>query len=337
LPARIAFQVASRTDSRVVLDEMGADKLLGNGDMLFLLPGTSTLLRGQGTYLSDDEITRVVDFVGTDDPQFAGELMQLKTKDEAEAGGGTGFKNRDELYEAAVDIVVRERRGSVSLLQRALGIGYGRGARLIDFMAEDGIVGEYNGSQAREVLISLEEWETMSRSGDAGAAKPVGDAGPAVGAIAPRYVTVGAVGAATAVAAASGATNAMTTAGAASTRSPRRNKIVPEPDEPSDLEDELEAEESEADDDSIPFDADAGDDAWEEVDEDEDGEWDEEPGDGETALVVGRTAEESVSGEEDFEDDEVEEDEVEASEDDAGDEWEEAEDEWEEDEELSKK
>ena len=148
LPARIAFQVASRTDSRVVLDEMGADKLLGNGDMLFLLPGTSTLLRGQGTYLSDDEITRVVDFVGTDDPQFAGELMQLKTKDEQEARRrGGNFQSRDELYEAAVDIVVRERRGSVSLLQRALGIGYGRAARLIDFMAEDGIVGQYNGAR----------------------------------------------------------------------------------------------------------------------------------------------------------------------------------------------
>jgi DNA segregation ATPase FtsK/SpoIIIE, S-DNA-T family len=328
LPARIAFQVASRTDSRVVLDEMGADKLLGNGDMLFLLPGTSTLLRGQGTYLSDDEITRVVDFVGTDDPQFAGELMQLKTKDEAEAGGGTGFKNRDELYEAAVDIVVRERRGSVSLLQRALGIGYGRGARLIDFMAEDGIVGEYNGSQAREVLISLEEWETMSRSGDAGAAKPAGEAGPAVGAITPRYVTVGAVGAATAVAAASGAANAVTAAGAASARSPRRNKIVPEPDEPSDLEDELEAEDSEADDDSIPFDVDAGDDEWEEVDEDEDGEWDEEPGDGETALAVGKSDQNTSDAiDDEFGGDDAEEDELEADEDESADEWEESEDE----------
>jgi S-DNA-T family DNA segregation ATPase FtsK/SpoIIIE len=166
LPARIAFQVASRTDSRVVLDEMGADKLLGNGDMLFLSPGTSQLLRGQGTYLSDDEITRVVDFVGTDAPQFAKELIELKTKDEEEAVGTPGqLKNRDELYEAAVDIVVRERRGSVSLLQRCLGIGYGRAARLIDFMAEDGIVGEYNGSQAREIIITLEDWEAMQSGG----------------------------------------------------------------------------------------------------------------------------------------------------------------------------
>ena len=166
LPARIAFQVASRTDSRVVLDEMGADKLLGNGDMLFLSPGTSQLLRGQGTYLSDDEITRVVDFVGTDAPQFAKELIELKTKEEEEAAVPGQFKNRDDLYEAAVDIVVRERRGSVSLLQRCLGIGYGRAARLIDFMAEDGIVGEYNGSQAREVAISIEDWETMQAGGD---------------------------------------------------------------------------------------------------------------------------------------------------------------------------
>ncbi len=116
LPARIAFQVASRTDSRVVLDEMGADKLLGNGDMLFLSPGTSKLLRGQGTYLSDDEITRVIDFVGTDSPQFVRELIQLKTKDEQETAQPGDLKSRDELYEAAVDVVVREGRGSVSLL-----------------------------------------------------------------------------------------------------------------------------------------------------------------------------------------------------------------------------
>lgn len=183
LPARIAFQVASRTDSRVVLDEMGADKLLGNGDMLFLSPGTSMLLRGQGTFLSDDEITRVVDFVGTDEPQFAGELMQLKTKEEVEATAGS-LKNRDELYEAAIEVVVREGRGSVSLLQRALGIGYGRAARLIDFMAEDGIVGQYNGSQAREVTISIAEWEAM-RDGEGGGGEP-----PSGGTTAPPPTTL---------------------------------------------------------------------------------------------------------------------------------------------------
>jgi S-DNA-T family DNA segregation ATPase FtsK/SpoIIIE len=163
LPARISFQVASRTDSRVVLDENGADKLLGNGDMLFLWPGTSTLLRGQGTYLSDDEINAVVDHCSTGEQNFVQELVQLKVKDdkEEEEGATGGFRKRDDLYEAAVDIVVREGRGSCSLLQRALGIGYGRAARLIDFMAEDGIVGEYAGSQAREVVITIDQWERM--------------------------------------------------------------------------------------------------------------------------------------------------------------------------------
>ena len=174
LPARIAFQVASRTDSRVVLDEMGADKLLGNGDMLFLWPGTSTLLRGQGTYVDDDEITRVIGAVATTEPQFVKELVQLKTN--VPDGDGKQFSSRDELYESAIDLVVREGRGSVSLLQRALGIGYGRAARLIDFMAEDGIVGPYNGSQAREILLSVEQWEQMngqnSAAGASGSSKP---------------------------------------------------------------------------------------------------------------------------------------------------------------------
>ncbi len=210
LPARIAFQVASRTDSRVVLDEMGADKLLGNGDMLFLSPGTSQLLRGQGTFLSDDEITRVTEFVATDSPQFARELIELKTKDEQEMAQPGELKNRDELYEAAVDIVVRERRGSVSLLQRCLGIGYGRAARLIDYMAEDKIVGEYNGAQAREVMISVEDWEARAGNDGGESAAPPTSAGP------------------------SAPLNALT-----APPKPRRiTKILPGSDEPSDLEDD---------------------------------------------------------------------------------------------------
>ncbi len=176
LPARIAFQVASRTDSRVVLDEMGADKLLGNGDMLFLWPGTSTLLRGQGTFLSDDEINAIVECVSTGEQNFVHELVHMKTEEPADAVPGQ-LKKRDELYESAVDIVVREGRGSVSLLQRCLGIGYGRAARLIDYMAEDGIVGTYNGSQAREVIISLDDWHRMQgTSGSEGASVPAAPA-----------------------------------------------------------------------------------------------------------------------------------------------------------------
>lgn len=171
LPARICFQVASRVDSRVVLDEMGADKLLGNGDMLFLWPGTSSLLRGQGTYLSDDEIAKVIESVATTEPQFVKELVQLKASDPK--GEAQDLKSRDDMYEAAIDVVVREGRGSVSLLQRSLGIGYGRAARLIDFMAEDGIVGVYNGSQAREVLLSVEDWEKrQGRSGTTASTAP---------------------------------------------------------------------------------------------------------------------------------------------------------------------
>lgn len=177
LPARLSFQVASKTDSRVVLDENGADKLLGNGDMLFLWPGTSVIMRGQGTYLSDAEIDRVVDHCSTGEQNFVGELMNLKVEDSGEptpvvAGG---LKKRDELYESAIEVVVREGRGSVSLLQRCLGIGYGRAARLIDYMAEDGLVGEYNGSQAREVLLSMTEWERMQGLESAAAGADEGD------------------------------------------------------------------------------------------------------------------------------------------------------------------
>jgi S-DNA-T family DNA segregation ATPase FtsK/SpoIIIE len=166
LPARVCFQVSSRSDSRVVLDEMGADKLLGKGDMLFLQPGTSTLVRAQGTYLDDKEIEKVVATL-EDDPCYAEELIRLKVGGDGGEGGLMGALRArdDELYESAIDVVVREGRGSVSLLQRVLGIGYGRAARLIDYMAEDGIVGSYNGSNAREVLFTPEQWEGMKAGG----------------------------------------------------------------------------------------------------------------------------------------------------------------------------
>jgi S-DNA-T family DNA segregation ATPase FtsK/SpoIIIE len=165
LPARICFQVSSRTDSRVVLDEMGAEKLLGKGDMLFLQPGTSTIVRAQGTYASDAEITRVCNYLECE-PVFAQELIQLSTSARSGKDALEAMRQRDELYKAAVEIVVRERRGSTSLLQRALGIGYGRAARLIDYMAEDGIVGPYNGSNAREVLMTQEQWEALRQSSE---------------------------------------------------------------------------------------------------------------------------------------------------------------------------
>jgi len=154
LPCRIAFRVASRMDSRIVLDQNGAEVLMGQGDMLFLPPGSSKLIRAQGTFVDDAELRRVVEYLKSKAPQeFHEELIHLRKKDEQETAG------RDPLFDEAVQIVLETQRGSVSLLQRRLMIGYGRAARLIDQMAEAGIVGAYKGSQAREVLVTLEEWE----------------------------------------------------------------------------------------------------------------------------------------------------------------------------------
>ena len=165
LPARLAFQVASRVDSRVVLDEGGAEKLLGNGDMLFLWPGTSTVIRGQGTFLADDEIQALVDQCSQVEQEFEHELVNLKVDPENDLDPQV-LRKRDDLYESAIEVVLREGRGSCSLLQRALGIGYGRAARLVDYMAEDGIVGDHNGSSAREVLLTMEEWDAMQNASE---------------------------------------------------------------------------------------------------------------------------------------------------------------------------
>ena len=165
LPARLAFQVASHMDSRVVLDEGGAEKLLGNGDMLFLWPGTSTVIRGQGTFLADDEIQSLVDQCSQVEQEFEHELVNLKVDQENDLDPRT-LRKRDELYESAIEVVLREGRGSCSLLQRALGIGYGRAARLVDYMAEDGIVGDHNGSSAREVLLTMEEWDALQNASE---------------------------------------------------------------------------------------------------------------------------------------------------------------------------
>ncbi len=157
LPARLCFQVASKNDSRVVLDENGADKLLGHGDMLFLSPGTSTVMRGQGTFLDDSEIIKLVESVSTGEQNFVNELVHLKVEDPETDQPGS--RKGDDLYDSAVEVVIREGRGSISLLQRVLGIGYGRAARMIDWMAEDGVVGTYSGQRSREVVMTMADWE----------------------------------------------------------------------------------------------------------------------------------------------------------------------------------
>jgi S-DNA-T family DNA segregation ATPase FtsK/SpoIIIE len=165
MPSRIAFRVASKMDSRIVLDQNGADLLLGQGDMLFLPPGASKPTRGQGTYIDDREMKESVKVVrALAEAQYEPELMQIRagtTVDEEAA--------KDELFDAAVRVVLETKRGSVSLLQRRLTIGYSRASRLVEAMASAGIVGSYKGSQAREALITVEEWDAMQAARQADA------------------------------------------------------------------------------------------------------------------------------------------------------------------------
>jgi DNA segregation ATPase FtsK/SpoIIIE-like protein len=172
LPTRIAFQVASKVDSRVILDHMGAEKLLGQGDMLYTPPQSSQIRRVQGALVEDHEIAGIVGFVCSESvPNFSQELVQSATGT-APAGQMASGAEQDDMWDEAVRVILKSRRGSASLLQRALGIGYTRASRLIDIMTSEGIVGEYKGSKAREVLLSLEDWEEMH-----GAALPGGDQG----------------------------------------------------------------------------------------------------------------------------------------------------------------
>ena len=161
LPSRLAFQTASKVDSRTILDRNGAEKLLGRGDMLFLPPGSAKLIRGQGAFTSDEEIRRVTTLIA----------QRAKPHYDAELGNPQGLEDgagaaQDPLFDEAVRIILESQRGSVSLLQRKLGIGYGRASRLVDLMAAAGIVGEYKGSQAREVLFTLEDWEAQHGNAD---------------------------------------------------------------------------------------------------------------------------------------------------------------------------
>jgi len=157
MPSRIAFRVSSKMDSRIVLDQNGADLLLGQGDMLFLPPGASKPIRSQGTYIDDREIKESVKLVRSlAEAQYEPELVQIKS-----LGGNGADMEKDELFEDAVRIVLETKRGSVSLLQRRLTIGYSRASRLIEQMAGAGILGEYKGSQARECNITIDQWEQM--------------------------------------------------------------------------------------------------------------------------------------------------------------------------------
>jgi len=159
-PTRIAYQVATKVDSRTILDVNGAEQLLGNGDMLFLPPGQSKPVRLQNPFLSTEEVEAVINHIKKQ-PKWP--YYSVPQPASSQSGNGAyGAGDRDPLYEDARAIVVQHQQGSSSLLQRRLKVGYSRAARLIDELEQDGVVGSQDGSKAREVLITLEELRNMT-------------------------------------------------------------------------------------------------------------------------------------------------------------------------------
>jgi S-DNA-T family DNA segregation ATPase FtsK/SpoIIIE len=162
MPSRIAFRVPSQIESRIIMDKKGAERLLGKGDMLVKMIDAFEPVRGQCTFVSDDEIRGLVKWLRQQGkPEYHAELIELKSVGDME---GTA---EDDLFDEAVELVLREGRGSTSLIQRAFSVGYSRAARLIDAMAKMGIVGQHNGSNAREIQITLEQWQAMKHKAPA--------------------------------------------------------------------------------------------------------------------------------------------------------------------------
>jgi S-DNA-T family DNA segregation ATPase FtsK/SpoIIIE len=157
IPARIAFQVAAKVDSRTILDAMGADKLLGKGDMLYLPPGSAKLIRIQGALVTDHEIQSVVDFIAKQaKPSYEMEIHQQLSKPTPTYGDESGIDEDEEIIQQCIEVIRSEQKASVSLLQRRLRLGYGRAARIMDELENRGIVGPSNGAEPREILIDLD-------------------------------------------------------------------------------------------------------------------------------------------------------------------------------------
>jgi S-DNA-T family DNA segregation ATPase FtsK/SpoIIIE len=152
-PSRISFRVATRVDSRTVLDSMGAEHLLGKGDMLFLPPGSSRLTRVHGAFVTEAETNRVVDFWKDQDTPEYDESFLMTPPSEEEFEDAEDFDGtQDPMYEDAVRVVLEQGKASTSTLQRRLRLGYGRAARILDMMQREGIIGPPDGSKPREVL-----------------------------------------------------------------------------------------------------------------------------------------------------------------------------------------
>jgi S-DNA-T family DNA segregation ATPase FtsK/SpoIIIE len=158
IPTRIAFQVSSKIDSRTILDQMGAESLLGMGDMLYMASGTGLPMRVHGAFVSDDEVHRVVAYLKEQggDPDYIEGVLEGGTLDDdsASGGGGAGESGeKDPMYDQAVEVVLKNRKASISLVQRHLKIGYNRAARLVEDMEKAGLVSAMNGAGQRDILV----------------------------------------------------------------------------------------------------------------------------------------------------------------------------------------
>jgi DNA segregation ATPase FtsK/SpoIIIE, S-DNA-T family len=157
IPARIAFQVAAKVDSRTILDAMGADKLLGKGDMLYLPPGSAKLIRAQGALITDNEIASIVEFIAKQGkPNYDMEIHQQLSKPSASYGDESGIDEDEDLIQQCIEVIRSEQKASVSLLQRRLRLGYTRAARIMDELENRGIVGPSKGAEPRDILIDLD-------------------------------------------------------------------------------------------------------------------------------------------------------------------------------------
>jgi S-DNA-T family DNA segregation ATPase FtsK/SpoIIIE len=184
-PSRIAFRVASQVDSRTILDGVGAETLLGNGDMLLIPPGKSEPSRLQGAYLSSEETEKLMEWyrdrragtsaaarelaaevdaaLGDDEPDILQMVREREALDSGKAGdeGDASDDERDKLFREAAEVVIQHQQGSTSLLQRRLKVGYGRAARIIDQLHLAGVLGPPDGSKPRDVLVGLEELDRI--------------------------------------------------------------------------------------------------------------------------------------------------------------------------------
>ena len=155
IPCRIAFQVSSKLDSRVILDVSGADKLVGKGDMLYLPPGSAKLERAQGAFIEDDEVEKLVNYCSNQVEQKFESAVQEHIESSGSGGDDDVSDADEEIVEKCLEVIRQEKKASTSLLQRRLRLGYTRAARMMDILEQRGIIGPGEGAKPREILINV--------------------------------------------------------------------------------------------------------------------------------------------------------------------------------------